>query len=132
MNKVRDLMIKTDKFPVVNQNTMLKEAISIMQELNLGFICIVDDQKKLKAVFSDGDIRRKLLNVQKPLSSFFIDDIILHSTSNPITCIEDEDIIVVISKMCSKKIWDIPVIDNDGFLVGLVHLHHAINSLIKI
>ena len=132
MHKVRDLMIKTDKFPVVNQNTMLKEAISIMQELNLGFICIIDDEKKLKAVFSDGDIRRKLLNVQKPLSSFFIDDIILHSTSNPTTCNEDEDILVVVSKMCSKKIWDVPVIDKDGFLVGLIHLHDAINSLIKI
>ena len=125
-------MITADKFPVVNQNTMLKEAISIMQELNLGFICIVDDQKKLKGVFSDGDIRRKILNVQKPLSSFFIDDIILHSTSNPITCNEDEDILVVVSKMCSKKIWDIPVIDNEGFLVGLIHLHHVINYLIKI
>jgi len=132
MKKVKDIMIKINQFPVVHQNTMLNEAVLLMQKLNLGFLCVVDKQNKLKAVFSDGDIRRKLLNVQKPLSSFFIDDIIKHSTINPKTCSEEEDILQVVSKMCSMKIWDIPVIDNEGKIVGLVHLHNAIKSVIKL
>ena len=110
----------------------MNHLILLMQKLNLGFLCVVDKQNKLKAVFSDGDIRRKLLNVQKPLSSFFIDDIIKHSTINPKTCSEEEDILQVVSKMCSMKIWDIPVIDNEGKIVGLVHLHNAIKSVIKL
>ena len=50
-----------------------------MSQFNLGILCIVDEENRLKGIITDGDLRRMLLNIQKPFSAFFIDDVIKHS-----------------------------------------------------
>ena len=80
--KVKDVMIPIGEFPVVNQKTILKEALTEMGAANLGLVCIVDEYNNLMGLITDGDLRRKLLKVQKPFSSFFIDDVQIHAKEN--------------------------------------------------
>ena len=84
--KVKDVMIPVGKFPIIRKTTILKEALSEMGEAGLGLVCIINDKKELIGLITDGDLRRKLLNVQKPFSSFFVDDALIHAKKNPITC----------------------------------------------
>ena len=84
--KVKDVMIPIGKFPIIEKTTILKEALTEMGEANLGLVCIVNDNQELIGLITDGDLRRKLLKVQKPFSSFFIDDALIHAKKNPITC----------------------------------------------
>jgi|TARA_Y100000385_G_scaffold139777_1_gene145207 DeoR family transcriptional regulator, catabolite repression regulator len=127
--KVKELMISKDKFPQVKPDDFLKLALDMMTDYNLGIVCVVD-QNTLKGVITDGDIRRKLLNVQKPFSAFFTDYAIDHSISKPITCSENDTLKFAIELMEKKQIWDLPVIDDNGNLSGLLHLHAAIKNFI--
>tara|TARA_X000000368_G_scaffold418395_1_gene417883 strand:+ start:201 stop:611 length:411 start_codon:yes stop_codon:yes gene_type:complete len=127
--KVKDVMIKPDKFGRVNPDEFLKVALDKMTDSKLGIVCIVEDEF-LKGVITDGDIRRKLLGEQKPFSAFFSDYVINHAISNPITCKEEDSLKHAIELMEEKQIWDLPVINDNRKLVGLLHLHAAIKHFI--
>ena len=64
-------MMKTGEFPLIEKETILKEALIEMGKINLGLVCIVDQEKKLLGLMTDGDLR-KLLKYQKPISSFLL------------------------------------------------------------
>jgi len=69
---VGDVMLTVDNFPLVNENTIVKEALEKMDIYRLGIVCITDSDDHLLGIMTDGDIRRKLLAVQKPLSAFLL------------------------------------------------------------
>lgn len=128
--KVNDVMIPFGDFPIVNKKTILKEALTEMGQAGLGLVCIINDKKELIGLITDGDLRRKLLEVQKPFSSFFIDDALIHAKKNPITCKPDDELKKIVNLMGEKQIWDLPVIDKNKKLFGLLHLHPAVKKLI--
>ena len=129
--KVKEVMMKMGEFPLIEKETILKEALIEMGKINLGLVCIVDQEKKLLGLMTDGDLRRKLLKYQKPISSFFVDDALNHAKLNPVTCNPADDLKKAVKLMGDKQIWDLPVIDNENRLVGLLHLHPAIKKLIE-
>tara|TARA_B100000902_G_C27218551_1_gene868344 strand:- start:158 stop:553 length:396 start_codon:yes stop_codon:yes gene_type:complete len=129
--KVREVMMKMGEFPLIEKETILKEALIEMGKINLGLVCIVDQEKKMLGLMTDGDLRRKLLKYQKPISSFFIDDALNHAKLNPVTCNPADDLKKAVKLMGDKQIWDLPVIDDEKRLVGLLHLHPAIKKLIE-
>ena len=128
---VSSVMMTLDRVPVIRENVILKEALEEMGRSNLGIACIVDLNYKLLGVVTDGDIRRKLLKVQKPFSAFFVDDALDHAIQNPVTILSGETLIHAVDLMGKKKIWDLPVVDHKGQLVGLLHLHPAIQALLE-
>lgn len=128
--KVEDVMISIGKFPVVSKKTILKEALTEMGEANLGLVCIVDESQELLGLITDGDLRRKLLKVQKPFSAFFVDDALIHSKRDPITCLPSDNLKEVVQLMGEKQIWDLPVVSQDNKLVGLLHLHPAVKKIL--
>jgi len=127
--KVEEVMILMGSFPAVTQKTILKEALTEMGEANLGLVCIVNENKELLGLITDGDLRRKLLKVQKPFSAFFVDDAIIHAKENPIVCSPEDDLKAVVKLMGDIQIWDLPVVDKNNQLVGLLHLHPAVKKL---
>ena len=129
--KVKEVMMKIGEFPSIEKKTILKEALIEMGKANLGLVCIVNQEKNLLGLMTDGDLRRKLLKYQKPISSFFIDDALNHAKLNPVTCNPADDLKKAVKLMGDKQIWDLPVIDNEKRLVGLLHLHPAIKKLIN-
>ena len=129
--KVKEVMMKIGEFPSIEKKTILKEALIEMGKANLGLVCIVNQEKNLLGLMTDGDLRRKLLKYQKPISSFFIDDALNHAKLNPVTCNPADDLKKAVKLMGYKQIWDLPVIDNENRLVGLLHLHPAIKKLIE-
>ena len=129
--KVKEVMMKMGEFPLIEKETILKEALIEMGKINLGLVCIVDQEKNLLGLMTDGDLRRKLLKYQKPISSFFVDDALNHAKLNPVTCNPADDLKKAVKLMGDKQIWDLPVIDNENRLVGLLHLHPAIKKLIE-
>ena len=128
--KIKDVMLSLDEFPVVTKNVIFKEVLEEMGNKKLGIACVVDANYKLLGILTDGDIRRKILSIQKPLSSIFIDDCLDHAILSPKTISIDDPIIVAVNLMGENKIWDLPVVEN-GILKGLLHLHPLVNSLLK-
>ena len=128
--KVDQVMLSPDRFPVIGEREILKEALEAMGRSRLGIACIVDSNHKLLGILTDGDIRRKLLKVQKPFSAFFVDDALVHAIKSPATIKPTDTLVAAVEMMGRKQIWDLPVVDEQGFLVGLLHLHPAIRALL--
>lgn len=129
---VKDVMLPLERCPIIGKTIILKEALEEMGRTKLGIACIVDEDNTLLGILTDGDIRRKLLKVQKPFSAFFVDDALDHAihqptTVDPLTSLRD-----AINIMEDKQIWDLPVVDNNQVLVGLLHLHPAIQALLDV
>lgn len=129
--KIKDIMLGLESFCQVEANELLKTSIEKMDKTKIGIICVVE-KNKLIGVMTDGDIRRKLLNSQKPLPAIFLENIVDNITKSPSVCFMEDDIKDVISIIDKKKIWDLPVLNENGQLVGLFHLHHALKNLINI
>ena len=128
---VDKVMKKMGTFPVVDSDTILKETLDLMNFFKLGIACVTDNNGKLLAVFTDGDFRRTLINIQRPMGSIFVEDIMDYATSDFLTVNKKNNICEALNIMESKEIWDLPVVDDDGILIGLLHLHPVIDFLLK-
>jgi arabinose-5-phosphate isomerase len=127
---VSDVMMGLGRVPVIEEAVILKEALEEMGRTRLGIVCIVDGNNKLLGILTDGDIRRKLLKVQKPFSAFFVDDALDHAIRAPMTIKPGDTLVRAVDVMEQKQIWDLPVVDDNGLLVGLLHLHPAVQALL--
>ncbi|MBN1636152.1 MAG: CBS domain-containing protein [Deltaproteobacteria bacterium] len=127
---VSEIMMKPDAFPILLEKVFLKEALEAMGRFRLGIVCIVNERFQLLGIITDGDIRRKLLKVQKPFSAFFVDDALIHAIRMPTTIQPTATLIEGVELMGQKQIWDLPVVDASGKLVGLLHLHPAIRAVL--
>ena len=126
---VQDVMIPLGNFPVVKKDTILKEAIETMGSSNLGIISVVDNNDTLLGIITDGDLRRKLLKVQKPLSFLLIDDVIDHCINEPLTILLEVKLTDALKIMEDNEIWDLPVVNEDKKLIGMLHLHQVVKKL---
>jgi arabinose-5-phosphate isomerase len=126
---VKDVMIDLVKTPKSSPRTLLKEALEVMDQNRLGIVCIVDADNILQGIITDGDIRRMLTRVQKPLAAMLGDDVIAHAVREPFTVGINAKLYEALDIMQQRQIWDLPVIDKDK-LIGLLHLHPAIKSVL--
>ncbi|MAJ81804.1 MAG: CBS domain-containing protein [Legionellales bacterium] len=128
---VSDVMLGLDQFSVLGEQAILKDAFEKMSYWNLGISCIVNSEKKLLGVLTDGDIRRNILKIQKTLSQLFVDDALIHAVKKPVTVSSSTSLSQAINLMEEKRIWDLPVVSNNNTLQGLLHLHPAIKALLN-
>ena len=129
---VEDVMMNCDSFPVVNDRELLRETIIEMCNYKLGVACIVNSNNELKGVFTDGDIRRLILKVQKPIAALFVDDVRDYCTKNYSSIKPDASLKSAILLMEELNIWDLPVVDDENKLKGLLHLHPVLKKLLSI
>jgi len=123
--KARDKMKKLSDIPVLEENASLKKALDLMSEKRLGIACFVDKFGVLKGLLTDGDLRRLLLTKQSPLPALLIANALSFGISKPTVAHEDDDLDKLKVLMNLKQIWDLPIIDSNNKLIGLLHRHDA-------
>ena len=129
--KVKDVMLPISKVPIVESDAILKDALEKMSMYKLGIACVVDKQNKFIGLITDGDIRRILLSVQKPLSALFMEDILDHISKSPTYVYPELSINEATKLIGEKSVWDLPVVSRDMSLLGLFHLHKALEYYLK-
>ena len=127
---VSDVMLPLDSCPLATHQTILKEVLDEMNIHSLGVVCIVDGEMKLVGIITEGDLRRKILQSQKPLAALLADDVSNHAITTPISVSENLPLVAAVLLMSEKKVWDLPVVNQDKTLIGLLHLHHAIGKIL--
>ncbi|MCF6331315.1 MAG: KpsF/GutQ family sugar-phosphate isomerase [Sulfurimonas sp.] len=122
--KVSDLM-STKNLPIVSKNTKVKDAILKISEGRLGTVLVADEENKLLALVSDGDIRRALLRDNFSLE----DEVFQYATKNPQTCKDSNmlasEALVMIEE---KKIQLLVVTDKKNKIKGVLHIHTLIEK----
>jgi transaldolase len=103
--KVRDII--REKNPICGPEETVFDAIVQMTESRLGAVSIVDKNKKLVGIFTDGDLRRSLKIhgrdlLSKPMSEFSLElpltiraEALLHEAVELFRCHEFDNIIVI-------------------------------------
>jgi len=125
--KVSDLLRK-DSLPIVSRETKLKDAIVKMSEGRLGSVLILDNEKKVIALLSDGDLRRALMK-----DNFSLDcSVESIATKNPRT-IQDKNLLAsdALEIIENFKIQVLIVEDENKKLLGVLHIHDLIEAGIK-
>jgi arabinose-5-phosphate isomerase len=120
---VESRLIPLSKLPLINKEDNLKKALDLMTEKRLGIALIIDSDKKLLGVLTDGDLRRLLLTRQDPLPALLVSPAITYGSKNPKSISVDTTIDLAREKMVAEEIWDLPVVSSDGVVLGLVHRH---------
>ena len=128
---VKDVMLLFHETPVASNDIILREVLETMDRFRLGVVCIINEKKEILGIVTDGDIRRMLTRVQKPISALLGDDIEKYCILNPATISSEDTLKKALQIMQEKQIWDIPVADDD-VLVGLLHLHPAIKAVLNL
>jgi len=123
--KARDKMKKLSDIPVLEEDASLKKALDLMSETRLGIACFVDKSGVLIGLLTDGDLRRLLLTKQSPLPALLIANALSFGISKPSVAHEDDDMDKLKELMNVKQIWDLPIIDSNNKLIGLLHRHDA-------
>ncbi|MBT5400822.1 CBS domain-containing protein [bacterium] len=127
---VDEVMMSIDKISVVGARDIFKQVISSIHDTGYGISCIVNDELDLLGVITDGDIRRVILNNQRPLSSILLDNSIEFVSKNTITIESKTNIIEALYILQDARIWDAPVVKNNK-LIGLLHLHAVVGHILK-
>ncbi|NUO18677.1 KpsF/GutQ family sugar-phosphate isomerase [bacterium] len=121
---IQDVMHAENEMPIVNSKDDLKTSIMCMTRQRLGAVCVVDDQGNLLGIFTDGDLRRSLeRNVD--LSRVKIGEV---ATRNPKTVSPDLLVSRAVNIMEQFNIMVLPVVEESGKLVGIVHMHDLLKS----
>jgi len=125
--KVKDLMRKED-LPIIDDKTILKEAIVSMSEGKLGTVLITNATGQFIALLSDGDLRRALMDETFDLDRPAIE----YATKNPKSY---SDIELLASEALeiieNNRIQLLPITTKEKQIIGVLHIHDLINAGIK-
>ena len=129
---LKDLVIDKSKIPIVDEKGLLKDALETMSKYKFGVcFCVKKQNGKLLGILTDGDIRRKILNVQKPFSALLSDDVVVHINKKPSKIQIKSSLTSALNLMKKKLIWDLPVVTKKNVLIGMLHLHPIVKFLVK-
>jgi len=112
--EVADVMVA--KVVTLSTHHGLDEAVRLMNDRHFRHCVVVDAHGRLVGVISDRDVLRSL--ARSPNSRAKSLDQIM--TRNPITVKRDTSILDAVSKILSKRINCLPVVDDDGAICGIV------------
>lgn len=100
---------------ILSEDASFLDAVKILDQNGNGFLAIVDSNRKLKGIITDGDIRRAILDNKSHLA-----DII---NTQPVTMPEGSSHTSVINTLKATHKRHMPIIDNDGILLDVIELN---------
>jgi len=129
--RVGDLM-KAGSNPIVLKSATFREAIAAITAEKHGAVSIVDDQGSLCGILTDGDLRRILQRESehhgRTVNDVFHQEVEGVMTRDPMRITADElaTHALTIMENGNRKILVLPVVNDQGQPVGMIHLHDLI------
>lgn len=108
---------------VIDCSESLEAAIAVLDRAALRVALILDDKGVLLGTLTDGDVRRALLK-QVALDT----PVVKVMNHNPKTATLEWTDSRILSVMEQHELLQLPLVDNEGRLVGLANLHDILNK----
>jgi arabinose-5-phosphate isomerase len=125
--RVDDIMRTGQAIPKVAKTALLSEALVEISQKRLGMTTIVDEQRKLVGVFTDGDLRRAI-DKNLDIHTISICDIM---TTNCKTIVAGTLAFEALQIMEQYKITTLVILSNDNIPIGVIHLHDLLSAGLK-
>lgn len=121
---VKEVMLTGDNVPVVPREATMESAIAELNRKNLGAVFIVSKSGVLEGIVTDGDIRR-FLSSGGAIENGTLDQVM---TGHPVAITGSLMAADALSLMQEHEITVLAVIDRQGLLVGILHLHNLLGK----
>ena len=108
-----------DGIPSVSTDASMSDAVQEMSVKRLGMTCVTDAEGRLAGILTDGDLRRRLLRVERPLQGTAGEAM----TRIPTTIARGSLAGEALRIMEEKKITSLPVVDEAGRVAGVIQIH---------
>ncbi|MEM9130304.1 MAG: CBS domain-containing protein, partial [Pseudomonadota bacterium] len=118
--KVSAVMHTGDELPIVSESTAMSETLIEMTAKGFGVAAVVENSL-LTGVITDGDLRRNMDDLMARTAG----DV---ATRDPLTTTEDALLVEALGIMNASKRTVLLVVDEQGHLCGLVHIHDALRA----
>ncbi len=118
--RVESLMHAGENLPCVAPTTKMPDVIYEMSRKGLGLTAVVDTDKKLLGIITDGDLRRVMQQRRKDALDLTAAECM---TKNPVTLAASELAASALHVMEEKKITSVMVVDAEHRVQGVVHIH---------
>ena len=119
LTHVRDVMRKGQEIPSVPSDCSLVAALLEITKKGIAMTAVVDDTNTVLGVFTDGDLRRLLERIHDFTNVKIAD--VMHKNPHMIT--PDKLAVEAVKMMETYRINQLLVADQDGKLVGALHIH---------
>ena len=117
--RVREVMLTDDHIPMVVMGSKVKYAIKEMNSKRIGATIVVDRDKKLVGMITDGDLRR-VLTKRENISNLKVEEIM---SPSPKTINEDQMAAEAMGLMELYGITHLCIVNRQKKVKGVVHLH---------
>jgi len=126
--KVRDLMLSEADIPLCKESDRLVDTLVELSNKRCGCVLIVNDNKLLLGIFTDGDLRRTLQENGAKALEMNMGEVM---TKSPKTISSEElavKALAVMEGFQKMEVTVLPVLDDEKKLVGLIKLHDIIQT----
>jgi len=120
--RVDQIMISGDRIPVVHQAVPLKDAILEITSKRLGATCVIDEERHLVGMITDGDLRR-LLERDTDMTNLLAVDVM---NTKPKTIPPHLLASSALELMERHKITQLIITDEQRIPRGIVHMHDLV------
>ena len=114
--KVKDIVRGSDRCAIVDENTLLRDALYQMSEARCGAAIIADADRRVAGIFTDGDFRR-LAKADTAVLDRKMGEVM---TRHPVTIRSDAMAVEVMKTVEQRRINSVIVVDADNRVVGLI------------
>ncbi|HBI23816.1 MAG TPA: D-arabinose 5-phosphate isomerase [Nitrospiraceae bacterium] len=125
---VKDLMHTGSAIPIVYENSNMKDVICEMTSKKLGITAIVDSNRKLTGIITDGDLRRLLereIGMKIDIFNLKASEVM---TKNPRIISPDALAVSAVQIMESYSITSLIIKNDDDTVGGIIHLHDLLKK----
>jgi len=116
--KVKDVMKIGKQIPIVKHDITMKEAVAEISIKKFGFALVLDANKKLKGIITDGDVRRSV-----KVKDFLNKRVDTFMSKKPKTIDKDSLAVEALEKMEKYSITSLSIVNKKNIPEGVVHLH---------
>ena len=105
-------------------NALLKDGIIELSKKALGMVSVINEDRTLAGVITDGDLRRAL-EKNENIYALKVNDIM---TSSPKSVYYKDMAVDALQTLTKYKISCMPVLDNQEKLIGTIGIQHILNA----
>jgi arabinose-5-phosphate isomerase len=120
LRRLENLMHTGENLPCVAPGAKMPDVIYEMSRKGLGLAAVVDEDRKLLGIITDGDLRRMMQ--QRPQDALSLSAAECMS-KNPVTLTRTELAASALRVMEEKRITSVLVVDVERRVEGVVHIH---------
>jgi arabinose-5-phosphate isomerase len=120
--RVADVM-EAGTLPLLEADATMREAVVVLAERR-GTAAVVDEGRRLLGVVTSGDLTRLMEREEH----FFPVQVSEVMTTDPLTARADQLAAAAVGLMERRGVMALPVLDGEGRVVGMVHLHDLMRA----